>query len=286
MCCTMNGVSHDLKLAVAVSAAGAMPSLIPNNLEKDITFFKKITKTTDVVVSVNESKILDLDFVNQLIQFEIKFIELMRDDYVELLHNNLNSSSKFWSNNLFLKNLSRLKDNNVKIIYRMVKYPPDTYDIIDAICIKGKESAGWTNDLSVAEQIEKQKSKTPHIHLISYGGVSGPNDVKKYLELGVSAVGVGTLFAATWESCLDKTVKESMVKKSKKDIIKFADTNQNSLIIGAESSRRDDDWNRTKSLYSGIQGKVGHIYAGHSIDGVTKIRTVKETVEFLVSKIK
>jgi len=282
----MNGVSYDLKLAVAVSKAGAMPSLMPNNLEKNIRFFKKITKNTDIVVSVTESKILDLNFINQLIQFEIKFIELMRDDYVELLHNNLNSFSKLWSNNLFLKNLSKLKDNNVKIMYRIVKYSLDTYDIIDAICIKGKESAGWTNDLSIEEQIEKQKSKTPNVHLVSYGGVSGPDDVKKYLELGVSAVGIGTLFAATLESCLDKTVKEFMVQRSKKDIIKFEDTNQNGLMIGQESPPDTDDWNRTKSLYSGIQGKVGHIYAGHSVDGVTKIRTVKETVEYLVSKIK
>lgn len=283
LCCVMTGVCHDLKLAIAVHQAGAMPSLIPYNLEKDITFFKKITKTTDIVVSVVESKILDLDFVNQLIQNEIKFIELLRDDAdLEEKLTLTTPNSVRWTERLFLKNISYLKDNGIKIMHRSINNPIETFDLIDIVCVKGKESAGFASDISIEEQMEKQKIKTPSADLVTYGGISSPADVQKYLKLGAKAVGVGTLFAASIESCLDIKTKELMVSKTKKDTSLIKDTKQNVLIINQSDVEKDKKFNRPDSLQLGIAGRGGHIYAGHSLDGVTEIRTVKQTVEYLI----
>lgn len=282
----MNGVSQDLKLAIAVHRAGAMPSLMPTNLVKDVKLFKKLSKNSDIVICICESEILSSDFIDQLIDLEIKFIEVLRDDIDVLQSDSLKPFSKHWSNKSFLKNLLRLKKSNIKILYRFTRDPIDTYDLIDAVCIKGKESAGFTGNTSIAEQMEKQKNKTPNVHLITYGGISGPNDVKKYLDLGASAVGVGTLFAASLESCLSMATKKLMISKSKKDIKVFEDTKQNALIINFEDVEKDKKFNRVDSLELGIKGQGGHIYAGHSIDGVKEILKVSQIVENLVSFIK
>ena len=281
----MNGVSQDLKLAIAVHRAGAMPSLMPNNLEKDVKLFKKLTGNTNLVISVSEIDLYNNNFVDNLIDLKITFVELMRDDIdsVEKL-NSIKPLSENWYNCTFLKNLERLKSNNIKIMRRCFKQPIETFDLIDAVCIKGKESAGFSSDISVEQLLQEQKAKTPDAKLITYGGIAGPDDVKKYLDLGADAVGVGTLFAASVESCIDIKTKQLMVSKTKKDLTLFQDTKQNAMVI--EPLDSDDDFNRHKSLDLGIRGIGGHIYAGYSINGVTEIRTVKQTVDYLVTKIK
>lgn len=288
LCCGMNGITHDIKLAVAVHRAGAMPNLYAQNLKFQIEIFKKLTGTTDVVVWIIESDLASPAYIDLLIDLEIKFIEIGRNDIdtVDKV-NTVSSHSALWLDKQFLQNIEKLKGKNIRILRRFVRNVPiETFGLVDAVCVKGKESAGVSSELTIEEQILIQKQKTPDAHIISYGGVSGPADVKKYLDLGVSAVGIGTLFASTWESCLDNTVKELMVNKSSKDLTRFADTNQNALLIGRESSPASEDWNRYNSLTSGIQGKTGHIYAGYGIDGITEIRTVQETVDYLMSEIK
>ena len=281
----MNGVSQDLKLAIAVHRAGAMPSLMPNNLEKDVKLFKKLTGNTNLVISVSEIDLYNNNFVDNLIDLKITFVELLRDDIdsVEKL-NSIQPLSENWYNCTFLKNLERLKSNNIKIMRRCFKRPIETFDLIDAVCIKGKESAGFSSDISIEQLLQEQKEKTPDAKLITYGGIAGPDDVKKYLDLGADAVGVGTLFAASVESCIDIKTKQLMVSKTKKDLTLFQDTKQNAMVI--EPLDSDDDFNRHKSLDLGIRGIGGHIYAGYSINGVTEIRTVKQTVDYLVTKIK
>ena len=295
----MNGVSQDLKLAVAVSKSGVMPSFLPNTmtplrngksfsaLEKNLEIFEKLTGNRDIVIAVTESELLNRDYIDQLISLDVKFVHIWRSDYQKNLEefNSIQANSKYWSDRLFLNNIQCLKKNNVKLMVICFREPMDTFDLIDAICIKGRESAGFNSNITIEHLLQKQKNKTPNAHLITYGGVAGPDDVKKYLSLGASVVGVGTLFAASEESCLDIKTKELMVAKSKKDITVFQDSNQNALVLNSNDTV-SDGFNRTKSLQLGILGKGGHIYAGHSIDGVTKIRTVKETVEYLVSKIK
>lgn len=286
MCCCMNGVSHNVELAIAVSTAGAMPSLIPTDLKTQITHYKKHTGNTDLVVWIKESDILDSRCIHLLLALEIKFIELTRNDVdnIEKL-NSMKTYSNLWLDKSFIKNIEFLKENGIKILRRCHKEPIETFDLIDAVCVKGKESAGFSSDVTIEDLMQMQKEKTPNAYIISHGGVAGPKDVQKYLSLGACAVGVGTLFAASEESCIDKSVKELMVRKSSKDITRFEDTKQNALVINAEHTEFDG-FNRSESLNLGIQGRGGHIYAGPSIDGVTKLRTVKETVEYLTSEIK
>lgn len=291
----MGGVTHDLNLAQAVSKAGAMPSLTTDkNFEKDLEIFKNKIGNTNVLFSVMENDVLDLDYINRIVESEIKFVELRRSDIKDLeTLNNCSPDNILWYNRQFLKNVEKLKKNNIQIMRRCFKQPINTFDLVDAIGIKGKESAGLTGGgkITIKELIFKQKEKTPDAHLIPLGGISGPEDVKDYLEIGSSAVGVGTLFAASVESCLDITTKQLLVAKNKNDLTIFQDTKQNALVINSADILKNDgtefgDMNRASSLFLGIQGKGGHIYAGHSIDGVTEIRTVKQVIEYLISGIK
>ena len=285
MCCCMNGVSHDVALAIAVSTAGAMPSLIPVDLTTQIKHYKKHTGNTDLVIWVKEPDLLDTEYINLLLTLEIKFVELTRVDVdsIEKL-NSMKTYSDFWSNKTFIKNIEYLKKNGVKILRRCHKEPIETFGLVDAVCVKGKESAGFSSNVTIENLMKMQKDKTPDVHIISYGGVAGPKDVEKYLNLGASAVGVGTLFAASEESCIDRGVINLMITKSSKDLTRFNDTKQNAVVINADQTQ-PDGFNRSNSLNLGLTGLGGHIYAGYSIDGVTEIKTVQEIVEYLVSEI-
>jgi hypothetical protein len=66
------------------------------------------------------------------------------------------------------------------------------------------------------------------------------------------------------------------------------DSNQNMLPLGALTdivdSKSQSGANRDGSLHAGIygDGTTGHIYAGHGIQHVDRVRTVKETVKYLL----
>lgn len=297
-CCQMTQVTHDLRFAVAIANAGGMPSFDPyfedyQDYQDNLVSYKKITGNLDIVISVTESMVSDINFIEKnLTDLKIKFLEIRRSDIFDLESlNNFPPNSNLWYNKKFLKNVEFLKKHDVKIIRRCLKKPIDGFGLTDAIGVKGKESAGFSSDISIKHMIELQKEQTPDVEVFPIGGVSSPKDVYEFLNLGCPAVGVGTLFAASKESCLDIKTKEFMVQKSNKDLTLLEDTKQNALIIDSNDLEKKNmfgfnDLNRSESLALGVKGKGGHIYAGHSIDGVTEIRTVKQVIEYLISDIK
>ena len=114
------------------------------------------------------------------------------------------------------------------------------------------------------------------------------NEVKEYIELGAECVAVGTLLAASKESCLSDELKNTMIQVNSLSLIRMPDTDQNALILGdKEEVFNSPSRNRQDSLMDGLygDGKTGHIYVGKSIDYVTEIRSVKEIVEGLVKDL-
>jgi len=79
-----------------------------------------------------------------------------------------------------------------------------------------------------------------------------------------------------------------MISASANTVCRMPDSNQNILPLSALNtvieSKSQSGANRDGSLHTGIYGNgtEGHIYAGHGIQHVNRIRTVKQTVEYLL----
>jgi len=276
-----------LDLAVAVHHAGAFPSLFltcENYTNSYDLFdqFRTLTNSTNVVIPMARHHLLDKNWIKMLYDFSPSHIEIfpsdkdgLVDDYVSYFDDLLISSAL-----KFLKNRS-------KIIMRL--YQPLEHklaDHFDAFYIKGLESAGKTGSWTVKDLFLKQKMLTPDKVVIPFGGIGTPEQVHWYLNHGAEAVGVGTVFAACKESPLSLEMKQKMLKLSSSDITQLADTQQNCVVLG-NNLDTESDWNRSNSLKQGINGDgtQGHLYLGHSINHIDKIRTVHEAVQYLCSSL-
>ena len=282
MCAVMNQVS-DLNLALAVHAAGAMPSLQINRYNDDHTInydrvdyelseFVKQTGNSHVVLVAAEEDLLDHKFIKLIREYNVS--------HIELLGNNVDRSA-YWYQSNFQLVLQYVKQTS-KVLSRIVS-TTSTNPHPDAFCVKGKESAGFAGAVSVSDLFEQQRSIS-NTALIPYGGVGTPAQVKQYMDRGAAGVAVGTLFAATQESCLSHETKLAMCNASLSQITQFKETEQNALVLGELKSTKQD-WNHEYDLKNGIAGQGGLVYAGTAIDHVTHIRTVQEVVDYLTSKL-
>lgn len=285
MCAVMNGAS-DLSLALAVNEAGAMPSLLLKVRDKDnrimldtadqaLIQYKQQTGHTNVVLSVNHEDILEPGFVT--------WLDRVRPSHIELLGYEMDFHQCCYDPRWVVM-ISRIR-KFAKIMARCSKImkPPDW---ADGLCIKGRESAGFSSQSSVGDITKQQLSDWPHLAIIPYGGVGTAQQVKNYLDMGAAAVACGSVFAASKESCLDIRVKQKIVEATIDDLVTFPETGQRALILGSYESviKDSSDYNRSRSLREGIRGDgtVGHIYLGESVQYITSIRSVKDIVDDLV----
>ena len=285
----MTGVSH-LPLALAVHQAGAMPSLLltqwqlgqpvrqsHDELHDILQEFWKATHSRNLAVAVVEQQLLDPVFLNILAEFAPSHIDFLPAEI---------GNKNIWYQTDFATALAKLPQTKFMI---KAAFQAHQIDLAHGYCIKGHESGGVRGTMPVRTLFALQRQLTPHAAGVPYGGVSHPSHVREYLAQGAAGVAVGTLFAACRESCLSEQTKQRMVEASSQDLHRFADTGQQALILGntQQIEQASVGWNRSPSLWQGItgDGTQGHVYAGTSIDHVTKIRTVKETVEYLVSEL-
>jgi NAD(P)H-dependent flavin oxidoreductase YrpB (nitropropane dioxygenase family) len=288
MCAAMNQVS-DLSLAVAVHAAGAMPTLQIKRYNEDRTLnhdiinetlkeYTKQTGTNNVILIASEEDFLDHTF--------IKLIKDHQVSHIEILSNLAENSS--WCYDPRWPLTMKIVRSTTKIMQRSLDSALNL-PWVDAYGVKGAESAGFTGQLTVSQMFDLQQQTTPDKSVIPYGGIGTPRQVKEYLDRGAGAVAVGTLFAATNESCLSLAAKQAMVSANSQQLTKFKENNQSALILGNKNDVLDDqsNWNRDASLNLGLTGNgtQGHIYAGASIDHVTQIRSVQEVVDYLTSEL-
>lgn len=284
MCAVMNGVSG-LDLALVVESAGAMPSLWLNvrddRFDLDLADINRImdayrTKTghTNLVLAVHHKDIVEPEFFEWLLRSRPSHMELIGYEF----DNSRYMNDPRWP--ILMNKLRKSTKVMIRIISPMV--PPAW---ADAVCIKGRESAGCTGMFRVKDLMTEQMKLSPHVPLIPYGGVGTAEQVKEYIEQGAAGVACGTVFAASAESPLSPAVKLKIVQSTVDDLFTFPDTKQRALLLGSERSVLDDtsDWNRDHSLYTGIKGdgKTGHIYMGESIQYVSSVRSVKEIVDDL-----
>lgn len=299
ICAAMTGVSY-WEFAVNIYKAGAIPSISTYcyyqktkqldliRLENAIKNFIKITNSNNFIVATELHHFLDNNFVDIICNNNVGFLEFFPIDQQDKIITNL--EIKDIKNTLVALN----KKTGVKILYRgNANYLNDLTSplfeekIIHGLTMTGSDSAGQGARLTTKRIFELLKASPitdKNLALIPAGGIGTPQQVQEYLELGADAVAVGTLFAACKESILSDAVKQKMIGATKQDLSIFSDSKQQALMLGPEI--QNDSKNHSISLQAGIKGngEIGHIFAGHGIDNITKIRTARETVEYLMGK--
>jgi NAD(P)H-dependent flavin oxidoreductase YrpB (nitropropane dioxygenase family) len=290
MAAAMNQVS-DVNLAIAVREAGGLPSISilnyadhDNNVDYSLLeeeILKYINATGDgLLVLSGDPAVIDIKLIELLQKYSISHIELI-PDYEHI--------KKPWLRSVLADNLLKIQSLGIKIILKVVVYHEDirywsvwNNKKVDIICVKGPLGAGrvTTNNIDLVE-LTKQAT-TSGIPVIAVGGISTAEQVSVLLEAGAAAVGIGTLFAASAESCLSTEAKQKLVSASYNDLSKLPtiDLSQNALVI--TDSDPTDTVNNSIGLIHGVTtGTSGHIFAGKSIDNIAQIDSVKNIIERL-----
>jgi NAD(P)H-dependent flavin oxidoreductase YrpB (nitropropane dioxygenase family) len=301
---SMNGVST-LPLALACWEAGVFPSLmIPfrqedfrtamspedrrDAINQTLLEFKKITGNCDVIVGLMYSELDDVETMQLILDHQVSHVEFFSTADQTKQYNPMMEKYQKLYQLWFTKKLRNYSSIRfMERIRQLISSTPGT-----AIGLHGSDGAGGTNtELTTQDMFDQQRQLTPDAVIIPYGGVGTPEQVAYYLNAGAAAVAVGTLFAACQESPLSEATKHAMISASTNSVVRMPDTKQNMLPLGTLTdivdSKNQSVANRDSSLYAGIRGDgtVGHIYAGHGIQHVNSIRTVRETVEYLTSHL-
>ena len=292
----MNRVS-DLKLAIACANAGIFPSfnifnwwdpminaLDINLVDRELKEFRD-RASGNFLLSVT-THMLNVEYVYKLIiDNKVTHLEIL-----DQLDDKNNSTPSAY--NLF----QPYKDAGVKIIPKQLwgGINDASNGIIDGVMLKRKEGAGRGFDhINMDEEIVKIKNTAPHIPMILSGGIGTTEDIQKYLDMGCIAVAIGTLLAASEESCISLESKKKMIEATAADITrissgpgitKSSDTIffQNALVFSKISG--PDDFNNTRSLTAGVRNSdKGHIFIGTGIDHVKKIKPVNDIIQELVA---
>lgn len=274
----MNGVS-DVNLAIVVSEAGAFPSIsifnyYKNNsvdlhyLEKELIKFSDKVGHSNILVSMHWEDSLNLDLIEIMTRLNVKYIELF---FRALTH-------PLWEK--ISQHISFLRSDGFRIFFKTVRLLPISE--YDAIVIKGPKGAGrsFPNTLELHESFNILKEQIGAQNLIPSGGIGTSAECKYYLNQGALSVGIGTLIAASEESCVSIETKRKILQSTSDDIVNIGELNCRGLLF---SKLDNDDDNNSRSLRAGIRGtSAGCIYVGNGIDHIKTIMPVKDIIEALI----
>jgi len=287
----MNKVSY-AEFALVQHQAGIFPSIMSYCYYKKIgstfsldfdTFipalqeYVKLTGSPDVLICVDYLDLSD-ELIKVLAKLQISHIAISGPD------SNNNQKTQFADVGKVITQQLKCK--------RLSWYWGQQYRNSDGLLIKGKESGGRTsgldnndeyNTLSIMDRFKLVRNQYPTSVAIPMGGIGTSRQVKEYLELGATAVGIGTLLAASKESVLTPEVKNAMINATWNDIVTLDDRlKQNALVFSQVVSK---DVNNTFSLTTGISSKAdqGHIFAGAGIDYIKEIKPMKQIIEELMN---
>lgn len=271
----MNPVS-DVNLAVAAYRAGIMPTISSfiyyKNKKLDNFLFNtglleyiKKTNSSNVIITLDAKDLKNKDTVKILVNYNIKYVELVEG-----------VDKDSWSS---IKKIC--KNNNILPIIKIL-HIDEILDDFDIIILKGPDGAGRTRAdvLNLYDMFNLIKKKYPNLNVIVSGGIGKGEEIEKYLNNGAIAVAIGTLFAATKESCVSNETKKKMIESNFSDVVKLGPLQQNAIIF---SKIVDDDCNNSKSIRLGIKSQdQGHIFVGSSVDNINKILTLNDVLKNLL----
>ena len=280
LCLAMNTVS-DLNLAIAVWQAGGFPSnaltmyfepdgsINFKRLYEELDYFQNITGGNNIVFSVQEDKLA---------------VPGVIDIYKRVSHCEL--LGRPVPKNIRYKNIEKIKSFGCKVIWKTVSFDQDV-ELYDGVIFKSKHAAGRIDNsaLELDESLQKYLELFPDKHFIPSGGINSKQDVSHLLELGASAVGLGTLFAFAQESNVSYETKLRIVNSSSKDITQISSTHfpQNGIVFS--DFKDNDDHNHTPSLLAGSKSpNQGHILiSSKSVDQINGIKSVEQIIKELIT---
>jgi NAD(P)H-dependent flavin oxidoreductase YrpB (nitropropane dioxygenase family) len=294
----MNKVSN-AELAIAVHNAGAFPSISAYNfrfngridyqkLRTELLKFKQKTNSSDLLLSIGADEMLTDEIISYYKEGLISHLELICES-IKLKGVLLDSLQIEYFQNLKNK-IDPLKDQGIVIVFKsltrfLIKelYNNFKNSLFDGYVIKGPDAAGSVVDVNKSRLLEHDITQLlleyPDLKLIASGGIASPNDVKKFIELGVDSVAVGTILAMSTESIVSLETKNAVLERKNQSLDKFINSNQRAMIF---SKIENDDYNHTASLVKGITSPLeGHIFLGMGITQVSEIKSVNEIIKIL-----
>jgi NAD(P)H-dependent flavin oxidoreductase YrpB (nitropropane dioxygenase family) len=291
----MNRVS-DIQLAKAIRSAGGLPSLSifnyyigPATLDfaafrQDLIDYTTTYPDGSILISVDSGCYSTTGFVDTMIEFNIKCVEVIRGDILD----DDNSDENTGINNSAMK---LKKHGTLTFVKALGIYDLDNLTEIDGVIVKGSEGAGRgnTSKKSLKELVLEVQEKLPNMLIIPAGGIGTSEQVKEYMDMGMFAIGIGTMFAACVESKISTESKLKMVSASSADLSRLnngtiSDYNQSALVF--EKVNAPMDFNNTRGLIKGIvDPSSGHIFAGRGIDHITEILPASEVIQRLVKDL-
>jgi hypothetical protein len=175
MCAVMNQVS-DLKLALAVNEAGAMPSFMAcgtgrvDKINTALNEFSKCTGHANLVLNLNYEELANVDIIKLVKQYKVSHVEL----FGALDSRGMTTQQEFehvMSAPLYRNGLKFLQSTTQTII--RILTPTGKQSNVNAYALKGSDSAGFTGklSLSVPDLFTQQRQLTPGMGLIPYGGI-------------------------------------------------------------------------------------------------------------------
>jgi hypothetical protein len=276
----MNGVSN-VDLAITVSQAGAVPSLSIFNyytngkidlllIEKELKRFTDATGTSEIILSMHWEHFMADPIINLLMKYNISLIELFVRP----------ADQSTWSD--LATHIDKMSLVGFCVMFKTTNRLPVSN--FGAIVLKGPLAAGrsFGSTESLEHRYDEIKEKIG-AKIIPSGGIGSPEQVKYFMDQDALAVGIGTLLAASEESCVSKETKKRIIDSTSADITLIGPLNCRGLLF---SRLTGDDDNNSQSLYAGIKGTdAGCIYVGNGIDYIKEIMPVKDIIEWLVKDV-
>jgi hypothetical protein len=304
VCLPMNGVS-DLNLAVAVSKAGALPSLsIPNymsemgnvfrtqDLARDLFDFADKTGTNNLMLSVSD----DILYHNRKILYDLFEETKLTHIEIFLMMNNDTHGKGINDFSDFVSLVKDLKSIGLKVVVKSIfnsrDFPYDPhpnfwrmYPVMDGVLFKGREGAGKISNkpISLSYMLDISNRFLKDKATIVSGGISTNEQIMRYLKEGATAVGIGTLFALSEESHICQKSKQAVINENSRPLDKMRSESaiQNAFIFSEYSGI--DNTNNSESLTLGINGNGGHLFVGEGKKFVNEILPVAEIVARLMN---
>ena len=272
----MNKVS-DAKLALAAHTAGIIPSLIASfsALSETVVELEKFNNGagnfTDLILAVSPAQ-LSPELIDVILTYNVTHLQLIDD--IKTVAEELA--------------LSSLKKKNIKIIVKRIStrsIGAEYLHLVDAIDIKGPEGASRViNDGGpLSSRLSQLQMLNPDLPIIVTGGISTSAEIRQYLDAGAVAVGLGTVFALSEESCINYEKKLAMIEKSFADVRNIGVSKQNAIVF---TPIPDEDANHTRGLLIGRDSSSkGLLFAGKAIDNISSIKSVATIVKELIADL-
>lgn len=278
----MNQVST-VELAIACHTAGIFPTISAfNNYKKGILQvedFKKtleqyvsVTSTSNVIASMGVIDFLKPNVLALLCDLKISHVELVDKVSHETIKPILVHKAKF-------------NKHAGYVIFKALAIHDTCYPF-DGFIIKGPDGAGRSaqgESNSLDTYFNNLKKIAPSVAIVPSGGISTSHQVKQWIDKGATAVGIGSLFAASIESPITQEGKEKLVNATSNDLKVLDQVNQLALVFTPFESDGD---NNTYGLTKGVQtGSVGHLFMGRGVDQITEILSVNDIVQNLIKDL-